>query len=99
MSEQQTWNSEDTQPCSFKVFFALGMLIHWPTPLTYSTYDCCHAQRQNALSSLWKVCSSLMAYLPLQNPGLTTGATPLSLLVAEENGAYPEPMSLRKSAQ
>jgi len=31
MSEERTWNSEDTQPCSFKVFFALGMLRHWPT--------------------------------------------------------------------
>lgn len=27
MSEERTWNSEDTQPCRFKVFFALGMLL------------------------------------------------------------------------
>ena len=26
MSGQRTWG-EDTQPCSFKVFFALGMLL------------------------------------------------------------------------
>ena len=28
MSEERTWNSEDTQPCSFKAFFALGRLLH-----------------------------------------------------------------------
>src|SRR5262244_4519645 len=28
MSEERTWNSEDTQPCSFKAFFALGRLPH-----------------------------------------------------------------------
>jgi hypothetical protein len=27
ISEEGTWNSEDTQPWSFKVFFALGMLL------------------------------------------------------------------------
>jgi len=30
MSEEQTCNSEDTQLCSFKAFFALGRLLHWP---------------------------------------------------------------------
>jgi hypothetical protein len=30
MSEERTCNSEDTQPCSFKAFFALGRLLHWP---------------------------------------------------------------------
>ena len=30
-SEERTWNSEDTQPCSFKVFFVLAMSLHWPT--------------------------------------------------------------------
>src|ERR1043166_1656361 len=41
MSEERTWNSEDTQPCSFKVFLALGMSLHWPNALTHSTYHCC----------------------------------------------------------
>ena len=30
MSDERTCNSEDTQPCSFKAFFALGRLLHWP---------------------------------------------------------------------
>ena len=40
--------------------FLLLQVASLANELTYSTYDRCHAQRQNALSSLWKVCSSLM---------------------------------------
>src|SRR5215813_14463119 len=71
MSEERTCNSEDTQPCSFKAFFALGRLLHWLNVLIHSTHDCWRVQRQNVLSSLWKVCSSLMTYVQLRNPGST----------------------------
>ena len=30
-AQDGAWNSEDTQQCSFKVFFALGMALHWAT--------------------------------------------------------------------
>ena len=39
MSEERTCNSEDTQPCSFKAFFALGRLLHWLNVLIHSTHD------------------------------------------------------------
>src|SRR5262249_38115217 len=52
--------------------------------LIHSTHDCWRAQRQNVLSSLWKVCSSLMTYVQLRNPGLMK----LTALIEREGDGY-----------
>ena len=56
-----------TPNCAASKSFLLLACCFMGNVLTYSTYHCCHAQRQNALSSLSKVCSSLMTYVQLRN--------------------------------
>src|SRR5215469_16048758 len=68
MSEERTCNSEDTQPCSFKALFCSWQAASLANVLIHSTHDCWRAQRQNVLSSLWKVCSSLMTYVSTRIP-------------------------------
>jgi hypothetical protein len=60
------FNSE-TPDCAASKSFLLLACCFMGNVLTHSTYHCCHAQRQNALSSLSKVCSSLMTYVQLRN--------------------------------
>ena len=56
-----------TLNCAASKSFLLLACCFMGNVLTHSTYHCCHAQRQNALSSLSKVCSSLMTYVQLRN--------------------------------
>ena len=56
-----------TPNCAASKSFLLLACCFMGNVLTHSTYHCCHAQRQNALSSLSKVCSSLMTYVQLRN--------------------------------
>jgi hypothetical protein len=56
-----------TPNCAASKSFLLLACCFVGNVLTHSTCHCCHAQRQNALSSLSKVCSSLMTYVQLRN--------------------------------
>jgi hypothetical protein len=59
VSEEQTWSSEDTRVFSFKVFFGAGSLLPFASRSYSRHWQLLSCQRQNALSSLRKVCSLL----------------------------------------
>ena len=70
MSEGRSWSREDTGMFSFKVFLVLGSPFHLLYVLTQRTDSLLSSQRQNALSSLRKVCSLLMSSRSTVESGL-----------------------------